>query len=62
MSGHGALRHNQNPDASFSTQWLEAARRDLNHPSIVGWCPLNETHQVLHDRVTVLNAGTRAMF
>ena len=25
-------------------QWLEAVERDYNHPSIVGWCPLNETH------------------
>jgi beta-galactosidase/beta-glucuronidase len=25
------------------SQWTEAVRRDLNHPSIVGWCPLNET-------------------
>ncbi len=25
-------------------QWIEAVARDFNHPSIVGWCPLNETH------------------
>lgn len=25
-------------------QWIEAVERDFNHPSIVGWCPLNETH------------------
>lgn len=24
-------------------EWLEAIDRDFNHPSIVGWCPLNET-------------------
>lgn len=24
-------------------QWIEAVERDYNHPSIVGWCPLNET-------------------
>ena len=24
-------------------EWLEAVARDFNHPSIVGWCPFNET-------------------
>jgi beta-galactosidase/beta-glucuronidase len=24
-------------------QWLEVMERDFNHPSIVGWCPFNET-------------------
>ena len=33
------------PDAykSFLPEWLEAIKRDFNHPSIIGWCPLNET-------------------
>ncbi len=26
-------------------EWLEEMDRDFNHPSIVGWCPFNETHQ-----------------
>jgi len=25
------------------SQWTEALMRDLNHPSIIGWCPMNET-------------------
>ncbi|MCC3280315.1 beta-galactosidase [Arthrobacter sp. zg-Y40] len=62
VSGQGPMGENQKPDASFVSQWLEAVRRDVNHPSIVGWCPLNETHQVMHDRVTVLDDVTRAMF
>ncbi len=53
---------NQQPTASFVTQWLEAVERDYSHPSIVGWCPLNETHQVIHDRITTLDDVTRAMF
>ena len=53
---------NQQPTASFVTQWLEAVDRDYNHPSIIGWCPLNETHQLLHDRITQLDDVTRAMF
>ncbi len=26
----------------FLTQWQEALCRDVNHPSIIGWCPFNE--------------------
>jgi hypothetical protein len=26
-------------------EWLEILKRDRNHPSIVGWCPLNETFE-----------------
>ncbi|MFI9831078.1 glycoside hydrolase family 2 protein [Streptomyces sp. NPDC051913] len=58
----GARDDNQRPDASFVTQWLEALERDHSHPSIVGWCPLNETYQNLHDRITVLDDVTRGMF
>ncbi|MCM8809292.1 MAG: beta-galactosidase [Candidatus Omnitrophica bacterium] len=24
-------------------EWIEVIERDFNHPSIIGWCPLNET-------------------
>lgn len=27
----------------FLPEWLEALKRDYNHPSIIGWCPFNET-------------------
>ena len=60
--GHGDYAEHQQPTASFVTQWLEAVERDYNHPSIVGWCPLNETWQPLHDRITQLDDVTRAMF
>ena len=62
VSGGGAIGHNQQPTASFVAQWLEVLQRDYNHPSIIGWCPLNETHQHLHDRITVLDDVTQAMF
>lgn len=62
VSGGGTIGHNQKPTASFVAQWLEVIQRDFNHPSIIGWCPLNETHQVLHDRLTVLDDVTEAMF
>ena len=28
---------------AFLGEWLDAVDRDFNHPSIVGWCPFNET-------------------
>jgi beta-galactosidase/beta-glucuronidase len=58
----GTQEDNQQPAANFVTQWLEAVDRDYSHPSIIGWCPLNETHQFLHDRITQLDDVTRAMF
>nr|WP_026930816.1 sugar-binding domain-containing protein [Glycomyces tenuis] len=52
----------QRPTPNFIAQWLEALERDYSHPSIVGWCGLNETHQPLTDRGQVLDDVTRAMF
>lgn len=62
ISGRGPLGSNQQPTASFITQWLEVLKRDRNHPSIVGWCPMNETHQRLHDRITQLDDVTMGMY
>lgn len=28
---------------AFLPEWMEVLARDFNHPSIVGWCPFNET-------------------
>lgn len=44
------------------TQWLEAVQRDYNHPSIVGWCPLNESENRVHERITPHDDVMRAMF
>ena len=30
----------------FLGEWLEAVERDYNHPSIIGWCPLNENWDI----------------
>ena len=62
VSGQGPEGANQAPTASFVAEWMEAVARDVNHPSIVGWCPLNETHQIIHDRLTTLDDVTQAMF
>lgn len=62
ISGYGPMGDNQQPSAAFIGQWIEAVERDLSHPSIIGWCPLNETHQVRHDRLTQLDDVTQAMY
>ena len=62
VSGNGPEGDNQQPTASFIAQWIEVVTRDRSHPSIIGWCPLNETHQVLHDRVTQLDDVTAGMY
>ncbi len=61
-SGYGPLHDHQQPTITFAAQWLEALERDYSHPSIIGWCALNETAQTLHDRITVLDDATRALF
>ncbi|MCF7686946.1 MAG: hypothetical protein K9M98_01880 [Cephaloticoccus sp.] len=48
--------------ASFATQWLEVLQRDFNHPSIVGWCPLNETRRRQDERITTHDDVMRALF
>ncbi len=60
--GYGSVEAHQQPTASYITEWLEVLERDYSHPSIVGWCPLNETWQPLHDRITTLDAVTRGLY
>ena len=32
--------------STFLPDWLACVKRDLSHPSIIGWCPFNETWDV----------------
>ena len=52
----------QTPGADYITQWLECLERDYSHPSIIGWCPLNETWQTLTDNITMLDDVTHGMY
>jgi beta-galactosidase/beta-glucuronidase len=61
-AGFGPDEDNQRPGPSYITQWLEVLERDYSHPSIVGWCPLNETRQPIGDRLRVLDDVTLGMF
>ncbi len=46
----------------FIPEWIETLRRDFNHPSIIGWCPLNETQPNQNPEfVRTLAALTRAI-
>lgn len=61
-SGQGSKWDHQQPGASYITEWLEALERDYSHPSIIGWCPLNETFQPRGDGIQKLDEVTRGMF
>jgi len=50
------------PPAMMITEWLEVLERDFNHPSIIGWCPLNETHWARSEEIQILDDVTRGMF
>lgn len=52
----------QTPGPDYITQWLECLERDYSHPSIVGWCPLNETWQTITDYITALDDVTHGMY
>ncbi len=60
--GLSALPHHQKFSPSYITEWLEVLERDYSHPSIVGWCPLNETWQPITDFISELDDITRGMF
>jgi len=60
--GHGPSDNHQQMGATYITQWLEALARDYSHPSIIGWCPLNETWQKISDEITVLDDVTHGMY
>ena len=54
------LRHQ--PFAALMAQWNDALARDYSHPSIVGWCPLNETWRDISDEYEALDDMTRGLY
>jgi len=60
--GHGPSDDHQKQGVTYTTQWLEALARDYSHPSIIGWCPLNETWQKISDEITILDDVTHGMY
>ncbi len=62
-------RHIDGPEESsqyygitWAAQWAEVLERDYSKPSIVGWCPLNETWETLNDNINSLDEATRALW
>ena len=52
--------------AAFSKEWIEAVERDYSAPSIIGWCPFNETwdfegRQQNNDVLRMVYRMTKAM-
>lgn len=50
------------PGATLIAQWQEALIRDYSHPSIIGWCPINESWQHITDRMSALDDMTTGTY
>ena len=47
---------------NFMCEWIEEVNRDFNHPSIIGWCPHNETPWgQSHDDLAYIYRTTKAL-
>lgn len=40
----------------FVREWTEVVQRDWNHPSLIGWCPFNETWSTQQDHAVIPTA------
>jgi hypothetical protein len=47
--------------ANYINEWTEILHRDRNHPSIVGWCPFNETPGEAAELQRIVVQETRAI-
>ena len=50
------------PFAALMAQWNDVVARDYSHPSIIGWCPLNETWRDISDEYDALDDMTRGLY
>ena len=47
---------------TYIPEWLESVERDYNHPSIIGWCPYNETQdRQIDSNVSAVYLATKAV-
>jgi len=55
--------YNYKPEgyAPYITEWTEVLLRDRNHPSVIGWCPFNETDGVAGEIQRVIWNITKAI-
>jgi len=61
-SHRGGHRFVDQDNTPFVGEWLEVLERDYSHPSIVGWCPLNETPGKITDQIEPLHDVAYAMY
>ena len=47
--------------SNFINEWTEILRRDRNHPSIIGWCPFNETPRTAPELQQIIWHQTKAI-
>ncbi len=46
----------------YLREWIEAVDRDFNHPSIIGWCPFNETNPLQNpELLRLIYRSTKAL-
>ena len=41
-------------------EWIESVNRDMSHPSIIGWCPFNETWGITENNQNLIRMAYRA--
>jgi len=58
---YGANYGNAVVNIPISQEWIEVLTRDRNHPSIIGWCPFNETTSLAGKLQNEVVAATRAI-
>ena len=47
---------------TYIPEWLESVERDYNHPSIIGWCPYNETPEgQIDSNISAVYLATKAV-
>jgi hypothetical protein len=46
---------------NFTNEWREEVLRDRNHPSIIGWCPFNETPREAGELQEIIWRQTKAL-
>jgi beta-galactosidase/beta-glucuronidase len=60
--GFGPDEVSQKYGVTWAAQWMEVLERDYSKPSIIGWCPLNETWEEMTDHFRELDDATRALW
>ena len=55
--------HNYRPEnySTYINEWTEVVLRDRNHPSIIGWCPFNETPSAAGEIQQIVWRETKAI-